>query len=362
MIRWISALGLIATALFVSAQAPQSEPAAEPRIQLTLDASAAEAVLAIVEARAADEPVAQAAWRRLFTSEPYLRLQKREASLGRDFTDADFRAFVLSEELRGKAPALRRTLEEWKRADLQAIGLRILPYLPRDARVAAKVYPMIKPKTNSFVFEPATNPAIFLYLDPEQSRSEFENVVAHESHHIGFAGLRDGSKERLASLPAHARQAAEWMGAFGEGVAVLAAAGSAEVHPLRDFKPEDRARWDQDMQNGGSLPLLDQFFRDLVSGGFARPEVADHVAFTFFGYRGPWYTVGYQMAALVEKQFGRAHLVECMTDPRQLLATYNEAAETHNATSAQSLPLWSREVLQAVGAESKGSSRPVNPR
>ena len=41
---------------------------------------------------------------------------------------------------------------------------------------------MVKPKTNSFVFETTSNPAIFLYLDPEESQSEFENIVAHESH------------------------------------------------------------------------------------------------------------------------------------------------------------------------------------
>jgi hypothetical protein len=140
------------------------------------------------------------------------------------------------------------------------------------------------------------------------------------------------------------------MGAFGEGLAVLAAAGSADVHPLRDFEPEDCARWDQDMEHfDAALRQVDQFFLDAVTGGFARPEVADHVGFTFFGYRGPWYLVGYRMGVVVEKRFGRATLIECMTDPRQLLARYNQAATEHNEKGAQPpLPLWSPEVLKAV--------------
>ena len=90
-------------------------------------------------------------WQRVLTSEPYLRLKKREASLHRDFTDDDFRRFVQSEDLAKRALALRHTLDVWKKADLLAAAERILPYLPADARVKASVYPVIKPKTNSFV-------------------------------------------------------------------------------------------------------------------------------------------------------------------------------------------------------------------
>lgn len=320
------------------------------RVQFTLNSSEADAVLAILEKRAAGLTVTEADWQTLFTSEPYQRLKKREASMHRDFTDADFKAFVLSDELARKAAALRRTLESWKKTDLTATANRILPYLPPDARVKASVYPVIKPKTNSFVFETDTNPAIFLYLDPEQSQSEFENTVAHESHHIGFSDANKRYEERIKTLPENARKAAEWMSAFGEGLAVLAAAGSADVHPMTDFNNDQRIRWDQDMKFvDQQLIQLNQFFLDLISGGFAKGDVADHVAFTFFGYRGPWYTVGYLMGRTVEKRFGRAVLIECMSDPRLLLADYNRAALEHNATAQDKLPLWSIEVVQAVG-------------
>lgn len=32
-------------------------------------------------------------------------------------------------------------------------------------------------------------PAIFLYVDPAESRAQFENTVAHELHHIGAGSL-----------------------------------------------------------------------------------------------------------------------------------------------------------------------------
>ncbi len=326
---------------------------ADDRVQFTLNTSEADAVLDIVEKRVAGKELAEADWQRLFTAEPYVRLKKRESSLHRDFTDDDFKKFVLSEDVAKRAPELRRTLDAWKKADLLAIARRILPYLPADAHVRAKVYPVIKPKTNSFVFETDTDPTIFLYLDPAESESEFANIIAHESHHIGFSDAGKKYEERIKGLPENARKAAEWMGAFGEGLAVLAAAGSSDVHPLQDFKLDQRTRWDQDFKFvDQELIQVNQFFLDLINGGFAKPEVADRVAFTFFGYRGPWYTVGYLMGSTVEKRFGRAVLIECMSDPRQLLAKYNQAAAEHNAAGKEAkLPLWSAEVLKAVGIE-----------
>jgi hypothetical protein len=322
------------------------------RVQLTMDASEAELVLAIVEKRAAGKEVPSADWQALFASEPYVRLKQRELAMRREFDDNDFRRFVFSDELGRRAADLRRTLAAWKQADLRAAASRVLPYLPKDARIRAKVYPVVKPKTNSFVFDAETDPAIFLYLDPEQTASDFANTVAHESHHVGFTSSGAAYADRVKALPENARAAAQWMGAFGEGLAVLAAAGSPDVHPMQDFKDADRARWDQDAKLfEQQLRQLEQFFLDLTSGGFAKAEVADHVGLTFFGYRGPWYTVGYRMGVVVERRYGRAVLVQCMADPRMLLARYNDAAGETNAAGKETLPLWSAELLAAVGAD-----------
>jgi hypothetical protein len=344
------------TALVLTFFLSASAAGAAERIDLRLDASQAEATLAIVEAHAAGKAISDADWQRLFATEPYRRLEKREASLQRPFTPQAFREFALSPDLVARAAELRRTLAAWKKADLEAAAARILPYLPADARLRARVYPVIKPRSNSFVFETTTDPAIFLYLDPKMSDAQFVNTVAHELHHIGLGSLAQAYDARLEKLPANAHQAANWMGAFGEGLAVLAAAGSTEVHPMAAFPPEDRTRWDRDVEDFDQyLPQLDRFFLDIVEGGFAKPEVADHVAFTFFGYRGPWYTVGYRMGAVVEKRFGRAALVECMSDPRRLLERYNQAAAAENATGGDTVPLWSPELLQRVADPMPGA-------
>src|SRR5215469_15197574 len=92
------------------AQTTQPTAAAD-RIQLRLNSEEAEGVLAILDKRAIRQAVAESDWQRLFGTEPYVRLKKREAAMHRDFTDEDFKKFVLSPELLAKRSALRETLD-----------------------------------------------------------------------------------------------------------------------------------------------------------------------------------------------------------------------------------------------------------
>ena len=323
--------------------------AAAQRVQLTLDTSEAEAVLALVQKRQRGDAITEADWTALFATEPYRRLKQRELSMKRTFTDEDFRNFVLSNELQQSAPALRDTLSRWKTVDLNAAANRVLPYLPDEARIRAKVFPVIKPRSNSFVFDLKNDPSIFLYVDPARSAAVFENTVAHELHHIGIASTDEQYQDKIAALAAGPKLAATYMGAFSEGLAVLAAAGGPEVHPHRFSAAADRERWDRDSANFASdLKRVEAFFRSLMSGSLAG-EAAQKQAMEFFGEQGPWYTVGYKMAVMVEKRFGRATLIDCMRDPRQLLSYYNQAAQEQDPPGA-SLPRWSGDVLTAVGA------------
>ena len=324
--------------------------AASNRIQLQLNTDEADAVLAILDKRGAGTAVTDADWQRLFATEPYLRLKKREAGMHRDFTDDDFKKFVLSDELATRSSALRQTLDAWRHADLVASARRVLAYLPEQARIRAKVFPVIKPKTNSFVFETSSDPAIFLYLDPEDSTAKFENTVAHELHHIGFSSVDSLEDEKLKDLPPHVRPAVEWMGAFGEGFAMLAAAGGPDVDPQATSSPEDHARWEHDLANfNQDVATLQQFFLDVVDQRLESKDQIDEKAYTFFGTQGPWYTVGYKMAVTIEKRYGRKRLIDCMLDPRELLATYNRAAKEMNSSGKRNLALWSPELMQKIG-------------
>ncbi len=334
----------------IHGQTEQSNPGAD-RIQIKLNTDEAEAVLAILGKRAAGTTVIDADWRRLFDTEPYIRLKKREAAMQRDFTDDDFKKFVLSPELAAKASTLQHTLEAWQRADLTASARRVLAYLPEQAYIKAKIFPVIKPKTNSFVFETATDPAIFLYLDPEDSAAKFENTVAHELHHIGYSSVQSLAEAKQKDLPPNVKPAVEWMGAFGEGLAMLTAAGGPDVDPHAASSPKEHARWDHDLANfNEDLGSLQQFFLDIVNGKLSTKDAIDKKAYTFFGdAQGAWYTVGYKMAVVVENRYGRKTLIECMLDPRELLAKYNRAAEEINRGNKEKLALWSPDLIQKIG-------------
>ncbi|HEX9164413.1 MAG TPA: DUF5700 domain-containing putative Zn-dependent protease [Gemmatimonadales bacterium] len=334
-------------AITVGSVVPGAAQSPADRVQLRLDTVQAAAVLALVEGRPAAAP---GAWQALFTSEGYRRLQTREAAMRRAFTDSSFAAFVRSDGLASRAPALRAALRAWAGADLQRAAARALAYLPADARIRATVYLVIKPQTNSFVWEVQTDPAIFLYLDPAVSPAQFENTVAHELHHIGFASVRARRDAALAALAPAARAAAGWMGAFGEGFAMLAAAGGPGVHPHADSPAEDRARWDRDVARfNQDLGTLEAFFGDILAGRLATPDTIQAVAANFYGIQGPWYTVGWKMAAVIEERFGRDELIRCMTDPRRLLRRYNDAAAPYDRAGRDSLALWSPGLLDALG-------------
>ena len=64
-----------------SIPALSAESAPNNRVQLTVDASEADQVLAILTLRADGKPVDDSQWQRLFATEPYQRLKKREAEI-----------------------------------------------------------------------------------------------------------------------------------------------------------------------------------------------------------------------------------------------------------------------------------------
>jgi hypothetical protein len=275
-----AALVVLAYTSSVAAAPPQTDTVS--RVQLAFDPSQAEAVLAILEKRSAAGPLDATDWERLLSSTPQVRLAKRERSMGRPFEVEAFREFVLSEDLARRAPALRRTLADWRRADLEALGRRVLAYLPEAARIRARVYPVIKPRDNSFVFELDEDPAIFISLDPALDRARFESTVAHELHHVGFASLGDRSAA-LGSLPPPARRAAEWLSAFGEGFAMLAAAGGPDVHPHAASPAADRERWDRDVARfDQDRARVERFLLDVAEGRLADEARIREAGFEFW--------------------------------------------------------------------------------
>jgi len=337
--------GVLGLASICSAQA--SLPTA---VNVRLVTDEAEAVLAVLSKKKTNQPITEADWQRVFQSDGYVRLKKRETSLKRSFDDEDFKTFVLSDQLAEREQALEETLERWKHADISGAARLALAYLPKRARISAKIYPVIKPKTNSFVTEVKTDPAIFLYLDPAVNKEKFENTLAHELHHIGYGSGCPSKRtsDRLAKLPQNVQTVITMIGAFGEGFAMLAAAGGPYIHPHAVSSQEERARWDKDIANfDDDLKRVEKFFLDVLANRLTEDEM-QKIGSEFFGVQGPWYTVGWKMSVLIEKTYGRRKLIECICDQRKLLPTYNKAAAKHNRRAHEALALWSEQLIANI--------------
>ena len=338
---FFAVLCIFAFAVVTRAEAPDAGA-----VQLAIDTSEVEAALRILHKERAKAHIDEADWRQLFETAPYQSLKAREAAIGVPFTDADFETFLLSAEAVARMEEWKETLAEMKRSDLGAVGRHVLEWLPEGATIRAHVYPEIKPRGNSFVWsKPGGEPAIFLYL-ARQTRDKFENTVAHECHHIGLRSLSSRQDAVRAAVAPKVATTMEWMSAFGEGEAMLAAAGSSERHPHWEDDALARARWDGDMMRFVSdLAALETFFTDILDGKLEGDEAIGRRAAPFWGdAQGAWYTVGYEMAALVEKRFGREAFLECLVDPRQLLVRYNAIAAEANAKGAK-LATWSPAFL-----------------
>lgn len=342
----VAGLGLGLGLQAANARGGGPEPA---RVELTLDTTEADGALKILSEAAAHQAIPEAEWNALFATAPYQWLKARESSMGRPFTEEAFKQFLLSPEALGKRAEWETTLAGTKATDMKALGAGVLAWLPPGARIQARVFPEIKPQHNSFVWtKPGEGPAIFLYLG-HQSRDQFENTVAHECHHIGLDSLEKQQEAIMAGLPANVQRAMKWMTAFGEGEAMLAAAGSAGRHPHWEDDALTRARWDSDMMHFNSdLGEVQQLLMDILDGKLTTDEEIQRRAAPFWGVQGAWYTVGYEMAALVETQYGREAFDACLLDPRKLLAMYNQVAAEADEKQGAHLATWSPELLNRL--------------
>src|SRR5215472_8464915 len=93
------------TLIFLLCSAADSQKTWD-RVGVALDASEAERVLDILAKRKAGQTITERDWQALFATEPYQRLKKRESAMHRQFTDEDFKKFVLSDDLAKQQDAL----------------------------------------------------------------------------------------------------------------------------------------------------------------------------------------------------------------------------------------------------------------
>lgn len=274
----------------------------------------------------------------------------------REFTEEAFREFVMSDDLLAKRSELRATLEQWSHARMDTAAKLALAYLPAHAKIGAKVYPVVKPRSNSFVFDLANDPAVFVYLELLPA-DILEALVAHEFHHIGFANGCSSNEE----LPTKQAQLRRWLSAFGEGLATVAAAGGVDRKPrLHGDAAED---WEKQMQQLPARFKAAETFLLAVARGELDDATRNKQGMELFGVVGPWYTAGWFMAEVIENELGRDALIAAFCDSRELFATYNKAAKASG--TAPALALRTREHfqksgcgIQVIGIRNRRSGKP----
>lgn len=320
---------------------------ASTQLDVRLDTGEADAALDILRDRASAVAIPATRWERLFATQGYIHLREREAAMGRAFTDSDFKAFMMSDTLVARTAELQRALADLERLDVSAAAAHALAYLPAGTRLSARLYLEIKPRTNTFVFTGKDSiRSIFLYVDPRRTRAQLENTIAHELHHIGLnSGCPDPSF--AGASPARA-MLLRYLGGFGEGQAMLAAAGSPDIHPHAADDDSIKARWDRDVSHApADIEELSSFFESVLDGSVTSADSVASRARTYYGVQGPWYTVGWLMASTIEREMGRQALVSSLCEPTRFLALYNTAARRVNERGGQ-LPLWNGDLIQRL--------------
>lgn len=349
----LAILLLSATALPATGQQPPA------RLDLSLEPDQARATLAILTARAAGRTVPDSLWDRLHRAEGYRRAMERERGMNelfgvdRGIDDHSFREWALSDAALEELPGRQDALAAWELVDLERAGARALAYLPSRARLNGTIYPLVRKQQNSFIWEAGTDhPAIFMYVEPGRGAEELEHILAHELHHIGGAGACPDAPRPVTPEGAEARR---WLTGFGEGIAVLAAAGGpdGDTHP---HDPQDvRDAWAARLDSlDHDMAELEEFFTAILDGRLTGDDTGRR-GMTFLSRPGSpqaaFYTVGWHMAATIERERGRATVIAAVCDPVRLLLDYQDVA----LDAPEGRPTWSPAFIERIGAALEGA-------
>jgi hypothetical protein len=191
-----------------------------------------------------------------------------------------------------------------------------------------------------------------MYVNPENSPVFVESVLTHELHHVGLTQCPEiGGYDNLTD---DQQWVTDMLSVFGEGLAVLATAGSPDRHPHFYSTSDEWAVWERDVTNvAPDLARIESFFQSILNGTHPQ-DGRRKTLFTFISTeeipQGPAYTLGWKMASLVERRFGRGRLLGALCDSRELLKLYNQAARETHADGILNLPLWSDEFIRGLYA------------
>jgi len=307
----------------------------------------AEAALAILDILRAGREVPAEKWAVLWASNGYKRLLERERSFGLDRAFKErLETWLRTPDTYARADEFRRAVNALKQIDVQAAKQKARAYLPDNIDLQATYFAVIKHTPNSFVFDLLGEPAIFLTVDPQRPALFAQSAMTHELHHVGVAQCPE--LHDYGRLTAEQKWVADSLFVFGEGLAVLAAAGDPDRHPLFAASAAEQRAWERDAADATAELERMQSFMQRVIDGEVPMDRRRSTLLTFVGTpdvpQGAAYTLGWNMAATIEKRFGRERLVNAACDFREVLKLYNDAAR------GTKLPSWSAKFLDSLFA------------
>jgi hypothetical protein len=119
---------MLLLSLLLGPAAAPSDTTSRDSVVIVFDAM--DAAMRILERRARGEAIPAVAWDSMFATEGYRRLKDRQLSFKRPFSDSAFRAFLLSDTLLARLPAIRAAAAAWRSVQLGDAVARAKAYLP----------------------------------------------------------------------------------------------------------------------------------------------------------------------------------------------------------------------------------------
>jgi len=307
-----------------------------------------EASLTLLE-KGFDQTLQTGDWIRLFETRGYRLLKKRELNMGNAFNDEDFQIFIKSLINTKTVGSYQLTFERFQAIDLNGIQQKVMAYLPKHATFNTTIIPIIKSQKNSFVHQMEGESCLFIYLAPACLKAKLENTLIHELHHIGLDSVYDPSK--YSGLETKTQKLIEWTNAFGEGFAMLAAAGGPQNHPV-PFDEQNRRVWNENSRHVEiDFEKIQCFLIHILEGQFEDEQALIAKGMELMmnnGGQGSWYTVGWKISIIIEEIFGRQTLIDCMEDLRKLYIHYNKGVKVYNSKYGLSLPSWHDKIINRV--------------
>jgi hypothetical protein len=313
-------------------------------LQVRIDLSEAEAMLSAANALRDNGPIAAAQLESVLQTPAGKHLTKTQA-----LTAENIQRYVTSAEFSAQTSAFQSSLREWHTASRQQIEHRLGEYLPPEGQLSLTVVVVLAPGFTDAEFDTISNaPRVLVPLLPYMPHMRVETYADEQVYLLASAITTKSLQLHYDQMTDSVRLAVEYITEFRRGIALLAGAGGPGLHICSTCPRAERQQWDNDLVAFSTdLQALDKLLlaTALTADIEGQRSQLDSVGVV------PWQVVGYRMADIIERHYGRKVVPNLLRNPRMLLELYNLAAADDNASGTfdEPLPLWSPELMQLLG-------------